>query len=431
MNTIFLRCLGLSMLLCGSLYAQSTWAVNDAPLRGQAHEVFDTVKDSVVQIRTLLKGSQSQNSIGSGFYVSDDGLVISNYHVISSLAFQPQKYVLEYVDSEGNHGDLKLLAIDVLHDLALLQRQGKHLPYLRFNVNNIAKGEKLFSLGNPNDLGQVIIEGVNNGLREHSFYDAIHFSGAINSGMSGGPVVSKFGQVVGINEASMGQSRGFLVPAEFAAKLVTRWRARPVPVPKFRPEITRQLKVHSATLTARLTAKPFPVQIDTGYAIPDSPDPYIRCWGNESNSSKAFYSTRSFHCNGRAGLFVDEGMTLGDVYFSSSLYQTSTMDELRFGRVLERNYGRSDESSMDISGEDFTKYVCNDSVVQLKGLSAKAALCVRAYRNFPGLYDMRLKVVSLGKSKSALISKLNLMGIAYDDGMRVVKFYMGALKWNG
>ena len=431
MKLIFLQRISQALLLWSCLYAPSTLAASEHPLRGQTQEVFDMVKDSVVQIRTLLKGSQSQNSIGSGFYVSEDGLVVTNYHVVSSLAFQPQTYVLEYVDSEDNHGELKLLAIDVLHDLALLQRKGKHLPYLRFHTNKIAKGENLFSLGNPNDLGQVIIEGVNNGLREHSFYDAIHFSGAINAGMSGGPVVSKIGEVVGVNEASMGQSRGFLVPSEFAAKLVARWRAHPVTVPKFRPEIARQLKEHSAALTARLTAKPFPVQMDTGYAIPDSPDPYIRCWGNESNMPKAFYSTRSFNCNGRASVFVDDGMTLGDVYFSSSLYQTSTMDALRFGRVLERNYGRSDESSMDISSEDFTKYVCNDSVVQLKGLSVKAVLCVRAYRQFPGLYDMRLKVVSLGKSKSALISKLNLMGIAYDDGMRVVKFYMGALKWNG
>ncbi len=43
-----------------------------------AQTVFAAAKNSVVQVRTLLKGSQSQNSIGSGFYVSEDGLVITN-----------------------------------------------------------------------------------------------------------------------------------------------------------------------------------------------------------------------------------------------------------------------------------------------------------------------------------------------------------------
>ena len=191
---------------------------------GRAQIVFASVKDSVVQIRTLLKGSKSQNSTGSGFYVSDNGLLITNYHVVSSLALEPESYEMEYVNSNGKRGALKLLAIDVNHDLALLQRAGSRLPYLHFQSSPVIKGEKLFSLGNPNDLGLAIVEGVNNGLREHSFYDSIHFTGAINAGMSGGPVVNKSGKLVGVNVASMGESRGFLVPARYAQELLAHCR---------------------------------------------------------------------------------------------------------------------------------------------------------------------------------------------------------------
>lgn len=397
---------------------------------GRAQAVFASVKDSVVQIRTLLKGSQSQNSIGSGFYVSDDGLIITNYHVVSSHVLEPKSYEMEYVAGKGERGALTLLAIDVVHDLALLQRQGSGLPWLRIHAGAVARGERLFSLGNPNDLGLVIVDGVNNGLREHSFYDSIHFTGAINSGMSGGPVVSKTGELVGINVATMGESRGFLVPAQFARELLARWRAAPVATTEFEPEITRQLKLHSAALVERLTRKPLPVQVDAGYTVPDAADPYMRCWANETNDPKLFFGARSYNCSGDSDLYVGEGINTGSVYFESRLYQSDKLGPFRFGRILEKAYARQDEYSSDVARKHFSKYACTDSQVDLNGMQGKAVFCLRAYKKFTGLYDFRLKVVTLRESKRALVTRLKLSGVTHEDGMRMVKHYMGALKWN-
>lgn len=398
---------------------------------GRAQVLFGAVKDTVVQIRTLLKGSQSQSSIGSGFYVSDDGLVVTNYHVVSSYALEPEIYEMGFVASNGERGTLTLLAIDVLHDLALLQRKGSKLPYLRFHAGPAARGEKLFSLGNPNDLGQVIVEGVNNGLREHSFYDSIHFTGAINPGMSGGPVVTRSGELAGINVATMGESRGFLVPAQFASELLARWRKEPVAAAEFQAEITRQLKLHSAALVARLVRKPLAVQLDAGYAVPDAADPYMRCWAHETNEAKLFFSVRSYNCMGHSDLYVGQGINTGSVLFESMLYQGEKLDAFRFGRLLQKAYGRQDESGYDIQRKHFSKYECTDSVVDLNGMPARAALCLRAYRKFAGLYDFNLRVVSLRESKRAMVTRLNLSGVSYEDGMRMVRHYMGALKWNG
>ncbi len=272
---------------------------------------------------------------------------------------------------------------------------------------------------------------MNNGLREHSFYDSIHFTGAINPGMSGGPVVSRAGELVGINVATMGESRGFLVPAQFAQALLARWRAAPEVAADFQPEITRQLKLHSAALAQRLTRKPLPVQMDSGYAVPDAADPYMRCWASESNESKWFFKVRSYNCSGDSDLYVGEGINTGSVLFESMLYQSDKLDSFRFARILERIYGRQGESSDDIPRKHFSKYACTDSVVELNGMPAKVALCMRAYKKFAGLYDFKLRVVSLRESKRALITKLNLSGVTHEDGMRLVKHYMGALKWNG
>ena len=411
----------LACFLSVTAYSETT---ND----GRAQVIFATAKASVVQIRTLLKGSKSQNSTGSGFYVSDDGLLITNYHVVSSHALEPAIYEMEYVASNGERGGLTLLAIDVLHDLALLQRKGNHLPYLRFQANPLARGEKLFSLGDPNDLGQVIVEGVNNGLQEHSFYDTLHFTGAINPGMSGGPVVSKSGELVGINVATMGESRGFLVPAQYARELLARWRATPVVAAEFQPEITRQMKQHSSALVERLTRKPLPVQMDAGYTVADAADPYIRCWASKSDKEKLFFSVRSYNCSGNSNVYVGQGINMGSVFYESLLYQSDVLDSFRFGRLLQKAYGSHEEFNADI--KHFTKFSCTDSTLNLNGMPAKAALCLRAYRKYLGMYDIDLRVVSLREGKQALVTKLNLDGVAYEDGMRMVRHYMEALKWN-
>lgn len=421
----FLRTRILILLL--SCIIPATAHSKPAGTDSRAQMVFAGARESVVQIRTLLKGSKSQNSTGSGFYVSDDGLAITNYHVVSSHALEPDIYEMEYVASNGERGELTLLAIDVVHDLALLQRKGISLPYLRFQAGPAARGEKLFSLGNPNDLGMVIVEGVNNGLQEHSFYDTLHFTGAINPGMSGGPVVGKSGELVGINVATMGESRGFLVPAKYALELLERWRANPVIAKEFQSEITRQMKLHSNALVERLTRAPLPVQLDMGYAVPDAADPYLRCWASKSDDEKLFFGSRSYSCSGRSGVSIGQGIHTGSVSYESILYQNGTLDPFRFGRRLQKAYGNQDDFNGDI--KHFSRFACTDSAVDLNGMPAKAALCLRSYRKYTGLYDFDLRIVSLRTAGNAMVTRLGLDGVAYEDGVRIIGHYMSALKW--
>lgn len=416
--------LTLSLLLPGAGWCAPA-------VEGQARVVFTEVKDAVLQIRTLLKGSGSQNSTGSGFSVSDDGLVITNYHVVASHVLDPDAYALEYVTSTGQRGDLTLLAIDVRHDLALVQRTGHALPYLRFATREVARGEKLFSLGNPNDLGMVIVEGVHNGVREHAFYDSLHFTGAINPGMSGGPVVTRAGAVAGVNVASMGESRGFLVPARHAEALLVRWReagAQPLPAGDRVPAITRQLMAHSAALAQRLAQRPLPTQRDAGYAVPDAADPYMRCWASKSDDPKLFYVTRAYSCSGDSSVFVGEGVSVGSVRFESQLIEGTRLDATRLAALSEQFYARNAGYGADT--KQYGAFACTDGRVRTDSMPVQAALCVRPYRKFAGLYDFQFNVATLRADSRAFVTRLNLRGLAYEDGMALVQRYLEALRWS-
>jgi serine protease Do len=109
----------------------------------------------------LLKNGRSQSTVGSGFLVGTGNLVLTNYHVVSQMALDPDVYSGEYVDTDGKTGPVELMAVDVLHDLAVVRvnREGTGFFQVPDHPVRLTQGQYLYSLGNPLDLGFAISEG--------------------------------------------------------------------------------------------------------------------------------------------------------------------------------------------------------------------------------------------------------------------------------
>ena len=172
-----------------------------APVSASARRLYDRSRAQLLQIRTLYNGSQA--SVGSGFVVSAEGHVITNYHVVSQHALEPERYRLQYQTPEGDGGDIQLLDFDARRDLALLRIVAKAgdakadpkgvvarmtATPLAFRKGSqpLAKGERIYSMGNPHDVAFAVVEGTYNGLVERSFDPLIYYSGSINPGMRAG-----------------------------------------------------------------------------------------------------------------------------------------------------------------------------------------------------------------------------------------------------
>src|SRR5690349_3960728 len=91
------------------------------PVSLSARKVYEQARSQLLQIRTVLKGRASQTSVGSGFIVSKDGHIITNFHVVSEVALEPATHDLVYVTADGREAPLNILMLDVLHDLALVK----------------------------------------------------------------------------------------------------------------------------------------------------------------------------------------------------------------------------------------------------------------------------------------------------------------------
>lgn len=406
-------------------------------LSSSAERVYDIARPKLLQIRTLVAQTGQQSSIGSGFVVSAEGLAITNYHVVSQYALEPQSYRLEYAAVDGKRGALTLLAFDLANDLAVVKLDNiSGAPFLSFDeralTGGLPHGERLYSMGNPLDLGFTITEGTYNGMVGRSYNDRIHFSGAMNPGMSGGPTVTSEGRVAGINVAKRlgGELVGFLVPAGFAATLLERVRhSEPLSRVEMRAEIGRQLTAWQTGFYTAMNERGFRNSIFGPYQAPESEAPWFNCWGrtNDGQIPKPRASASTTSCNSDTGLFVAGGLVTGGVQFSHSHYHSVDLNAFQFAAYLS---GQQQRDWWGGGRKWYTQERCQEDFVAAGGgLPMRVVWCARAYREFAGLFDVRLTAVTQDRSDEALVSRLSLSGISFDNAVALSRRFLDAVTW--
>lgn len=177
----------------------------------------------------LYYGKQSHSS-GSGAIISDDGYIVTNFHVIESATN------IEVTMSDNQRFYAKVIGRDPSTDLALLKIKAKNLPFIAYgNSDNVMPGQWVLAIGNPFDLNSTVTAGIvsakarnigilldKNNLQVESF---IQTDAAVNPGNSGGALVNLKGELVGINSAiatSTGTYAGysFAIPVNLVKKVM-------------------------------------------------------------------------------------------------------------------------------------------------------------------------------------------------------------------
>jgi len=396
----------------------------------QAEAIFKQLAPSLYQIRLIDKVSGEKSSIGSGFQITSDGLIATNYHVISGYARHPNKYKMEYLDNKGNKGNLELESVEVINDLALVKREvTEKMPFFAISTSTPKKGEELFSLGNPHDLGMIVVPGTYNGLKKESFNDRIHFTGSVNSGMSGGPVVNAQTEVVGINVATSGNQIGFLVPHD---KLVALFNAYKVEPPKsIEKQMLAQLSQNQEKLISTLLNSEWQLKQLGQSLIPTVDVPFIRCWG-DSNADKAdaLILTAIANCTLEENTYLSSHFFTGFLEMEFRYMKAKNLSETKFYTLYEQQIKRAGPANK-ATKEDVTEFECQHDLVspQNQGIKNKAIFCTRAYKDFSGLYDILYLAASIDKNDQALLSHFTVAGVTQDSAMAFTKKFMESVTW--
>jgi serine protease Do len=413
---------------------QPAVATTAVPVPAASENARDTLKrasPSVVQIKGFFGTNTAKAFHGTGFAVAPGGIFMTNYHVVSEHVQDPARYRLEYQTVDGKSGPVTVLAVDVRHDLAVVRASDHAPPPLVLQGAPPVKGERAYSIGFPLDVGLTITEGVSNGRVDESFQSRIHYSGAVNGGMSGGPALNAAGEVIGVNVSGymFQQLVSFLVPAQEAVALRTRALAIKPDAADLKTDLKKdiltQLRAHSSALLGALAA-PLPTQVSAGYKLPDKLAPFMECNAMGDPTPDQPVRTTRINCAAKAGLYLQRDLQSGEFKYGHIIMTTEKLGAWRFAKRFTSVTGVSGERGRL---RHVGPLACNNKVVGLKGFDANMLVCVRSYRKLEGLYDFTVRVTSLNGSSHGFISHLDMFGLEFEPGMSFIKRYVDAMEW--
>lgn len=174
------------------------------------------------------EGRLRPTSQGSGFFISEDGYIVTNNHVIDDGA------AFTIVMNDGKEYDAKLVGKDSRTDLALLKVDAPDtkFTYVKFaDDEKVRVGDWVVAVGNPFGLGGTVTAGIisarGRNIGSGPYDDYLQIDAAVNRGNSGGPGFNLNGEVVGINTAIFSPSGGnvgiaFAIPASVATDVISK-----------------------------------------------------------------------------------------------------------------------------------------------------------------------------------------------------------------
>lgn len=416
-------------LLSAYVFALPSSAKNTTAPSADASQLFSRFQESIVQIRVINEATGQKTSIGSGFLIGDGSLIATNYHVISDV-LQKENHRPEYIDSADNAGSLKLLNVDIIHDLAIL-RADKMLGE-SFALADVPKqGEALFALGNPHDLGFVIIDGINNGLLRKSARAQILFSGSLNSGMSGGPTLNTQGEVVGINVSylSSGSDISFIIPAQYLQALI---ESAENPPQNLNDTITQQLFADNENYYAEALKRDWQYGTVGKYRVPLAMSDDVRCWDSSSEPDiEDLIGEQSVSCFNDRSTYINNDVSVGEFGYSyTQIYAREPILNSRFYRNYSQAY------KMHFSHRpmrDYGDFECEADFVRIADATFKTTFCRQPSKHFAkdgeSIDDMRLIAAKIGDAQTGFLIEIGLNGVQTRLGKAIMAHILEQITW--
>jgi len=222
----FLQTYGLSYILVILFTFAGTWYF----ISNDKNKLVSASEKSITSVVTIsssnnMSFSAKQGGIGSGVIFSDDGYIVTNFHILSGKNINVKL-------NNGNNYPAAVIGIDKNADIAVLKINinEKLRPINVADSNNLRIGDKVLAIGNPYGIGISVSNGIISATgRDYGnpYLQLIQTDAAINPGNSGGALINENGNLIGINSKIFSktgayQGIGFAIPSNLVVQIATQ-----------------------------------------------------------------------------------------------------------------------------------------------------------------------------------------------------------------
>lgn len=179
--------------MCGKSYT-GPYLSEEALAQKTAKEIYALAKNALVEIMTYDRG-ENPLAIGTGFFISADGYIVTNYHVVRGAH---SASIARYAGG-STVTSIDVVAYSIDQDIAILKIETSNEAYLEFSKNSPETGDNVYAIGSSIGLTDTFTHGmISNTDRYISGKNCIQFTAPISSGNSGGPLLDSTGKVIGV-----------------------------------------------------------------------------------------------------------------------------------------------------------------------------------------------------------------------------------------
>ncbi len=214
------------------LVANTTYAAPTLYSQDTITSIYNNASPAVVEIDVTqtvntIYGKSTQQGLGSGFLIDDQGHILTNNHVVDGAT------TVQVALSNGNTVDGKVLGTDPVDDLAVVSVDASAVvgitPLKLGDSSLVVPGQMAIAIGNPlgfsDSITVGVISGLNRSVTGSNLRGMLQTDAAINPGNSGGPLLDDQGNVIGINTAAEigvtgADGMGFAIPSNLAVKIL-------------------------------------------------------------------------------------------------------------------------------------------------------------------------------------------------------------------
>ena len=214
--------------------------------------------------------------------------------------------------------------------------------------------------------------------------------------------------------------------------LYQRYSLRGTPVENLKQSIGEQLHDNQAKLLDQVLKADWQVKQMGSAMVPGEITPFIRCWGSSNADKKeAKFLSAVSHCTMGEQVYLSQKFRSGNIGMQYEWLKTDELNTYQFYNMYEKSLTGMGPDNMAAKG-DVTEYQCTHDLVSInKGTTnSKAIICSRAYKEYPGLFDVAFIAASYDKARQGLISHFTLSGVEKSLALQFAAKFMESATWN-